>query len=81
MFHGKDLYYEQKHQQHILWRKHCLQDKLSTVETATKNHIWSKEDKVAGNNKIYHCVPISLTALGVFRTPQKAMVHLNNAAR
>ena len=51
------------------------------MKTATKNHIWNKEGRVVGNNKIHYCVPVDLTALGVFRTPQEAMVHLNNAAR
>ena len=36
-----------------------------------KHNIWNKEVKVADNIKIYYCVPVNLTALGLFRTQER----------
>ena len=45
-----------------------------------KYQVWCKEGKVAANNTVYYCVPVSLIVLWVFRTPHEAMRYLNSAA-
>ena len=54
---------------------------LARWKRKRKYHIWSKQGKLSGNNIIYYCVPASLTALGVFRTPQEVMIYLNKVVR
>ena len=39
--------------------------------------MWSKGGKLATDNTIYYCVPVSLTVLGLFRTSQKGMEYFN----